>query len=77
MVGLTEARRGRSDPAERSWREALGIFAAADDASGIDTMLEKIRAHRDRIDPTTLVQDIRWVPPALEAATPAVAARTR
>jgi UDP-sulfoquinovose synthase len=30
----------------------------------IDTMLLRIRAHRDRIDPTTLVQNVRWVPNA-------------
>ena len=29
----------------------------------IDTMLHEIRAHRDQIDPATLVQNIRWVPP--------------
>jgi UDP-sulfoquinovose synthase len=28
----------------------------------IDTMLHEIRAHRDQIDPATLVQNIRWVP---------------
>jgi UDP-sulfoquinovose synthase len=43
----------------------------------IDTMLEKIRAHRDRIDPTTLVQDVRWIPKALEDVAAAVGAQPR
>jgi UDP-sulfoquinovose synthase len=34
----------------------------------IDTMLERIRSVRDRIDPTTLVQNVRWTPAALETA---------
>jgi UDP-sulfoquinovose synthase len=28
----------------------------------IDTMLGRIQEHRDRIDPSTLVQNVRWVP---------------
>jgi UDP-sulfoquinovose synthase len=28
----------------------------------IDTMLDKIQAHESRIDPATLVQNVRWVP---------------
>jgi UDP-sulfoquinovose synthase len=39
----------------------------------IDTMLAKIRDHRDRIDPTTLIQNVRWVPEALAG----VGAQTR
>ena len=33
----------------------------------IDTMLGRIQDHRDRIDPTTLVQDVRWVPAGASA----------
>jgi hypothetical protein len=40
----------------------------------IDTMLAKIREHASRIDPSTLVQHVHWVPerPAIdrEAAAP-------
>ena len=28
----------------------------------IDTMLDKIRQHAERVDPSTLVQQVRWVP---------------
>ena len=34
----------------------------------IDTMLAKIKDHAHRIDPATLVQDIRWVPDRLQDA---------
>jgi len=35
----------------------------------IDTMLDRIRAYRDEIDPSTLVQNVRWVPePSARAA---------
>jgi UDP-sulfoquinovose synthase len=34
----------------------------------IDTMLLKIADQRDRIDPTTLVQNVRWVPEPLTEA---------
>ena len=39
----------------------------------IDTMLGRIAAHRDRIDPTALVRNVRWVPdrPAPAADRPA------
>ncbi|HEX5015802.1 MAG TPA: NAD-dependent epimerase/dehydratase family protein [Candidatus Limnocylindrales bacterium] len=42
----------------------------------IDTMLAKIRDHRGQIDPTTLVQNVRWVPEAMAAAAAGGAAST-
>jgi UDP-sulfoquinovose synthase len=33
----------------------------------IDTMLHKIKAHADRVDPSTLVQNVRWVPEGVGA----------
>ena len=32
----------------------------------IDTMLARIKDHEDRIDPATLVQNVRWAPRTLE-----------
>jgi UDP-sulfoquinovose synthase len=43
----------------------------------IDTMLVKIADHRDRIDPTTFVQNIRWVPDGLAAPVAASGAQPR
>lgn len=43
----------------------------------IDTMLDRIKEHRERIDPTTLVQNVRWLPESLAVAAPAAGARTR
>ncbi len=40
----------------------LGLQPRLLDEELIDTMLAKIKAHEDRIDPTTLVQNVRWVP---------------
>ena len=41
-------------------------------------MLLRIADQRDRIDPTTLVQNVRWVPEAaVEAAAGAAGARRR
>jgi UDP-sulfoquinovose synthase len=40
----------------------LGLQPRLLDEELIDTMLLKIAEHRDAIDPTTLVQNIRWVP---------------
>ncbi len=34
----------------------------------IDTMLFRIKAHEDRVDRSTLIQDVRWVPASLEQA---------
>ena len=42
----------------------------------IDTMLVKIADQRDRIDPTTFVQNVRWVPDSLESV-PAGGAQRR
>jgi UDP-sulfoquinovose synthase len=43
----------------------------------IDTMLDKIRQHAERIDPTTLVQQVRWVPERSPSSTGlATSART-
>ena len=41
----------------------------------IDTMLHKIMANRDLIDPATLVQNVRWVPESLREPVLACAAR--
>ena len=43
----------------------------------IDTMLVKIADQRDRIDPTTFVQNVRWVPQTLVAGVPAGGAQRR
>ena len=47
----------------------LGLQPRLLDDELIDTMLVKIADHRDRIDPTTLVQNVRWAPEATRAAT--------
>jgi UDP-sulfoquinovose synthase len=36
----------------------------------IDTMLVRIKEHQDRIDPATLVQNVRWAPERPRAASP-------
>ena len=41
---------------------ALGLQPRPLSEELIDTMLAKIAAHRDRIDPSVLVQSVRWVP---------------
>jgi UDP-sulfoquinovose synthase len=46
----------------------LGLQPRLLDDELIDTMLLKIAEHRDKIDPTTLVQNIRWVPQGQRAA---------
>ena len=57
MFGLSNARLDRVDLSERSWREALTIFAAVDDASGIDTMLENLaRLAATRGDPRRAIR---------------------
>jgi UDP-sulfoquinovose synthase len=43
----------------------------------IDTMLTKIKVHQSSIDPSTLVQGIRWVPEQRQPATRAAAAAAR
>lgn len=48
----------------------LGLQPHLLDEELIDTMLLKIKAYEDRIDPTTLVKNVRWVP---ERSTPAPA----
>ena len=40
----------------------LGLQPRFLDEELIDTMLAKIADHRDRIDPATLVQNVRWIP---------------
>ena len=40
----------------------LGLQPRLLDEELIDTMLDKIRLHAERIDPTTFVQQVRWVP---------------
>jgi predicted ATPase/DNA-binding SARP family transcriptional activator len=40
--GLSAVPMGQEDVAERGWHEALRIFAAADDVSGIDSVLEHL-----------------------------------
>jgi UDP-sulfoquinovose synthase len=40
----------------------LGLEPRLLDDELIDTMLLKIAEHRDAIDPTTLVQNVQWVP---------------
>jgi UDP-sulfoquinovose synthase len=40
----------------------LGLQPRHLDEELIDTMLTKIADHRDRIDPATLVQGVRWIP---------------
>jgi UDP-sulfoquinovose synthase len=42
----------------------LGLQPRLLDTELIDTMLLKIADHRDAVDPTTLVQNVRWVPQA-------------
>ena len=42
----------------------LGLQPRLLDEELIDTMLLKIKAHEDRIDPNTFVQNVRWVPGA-------------
>ena len=42
MLGFAQAHANHSDLAERSWLEALPIFAGVDDVSGIDTILEDL-----------------------------------
>lgn len=42
MGAFAAWRLDRRDLAERSWHEALGIFAAVDDVSGIDTVIEHL-----------------------------------
>jgi UDP-sulfoquinovose synthase len=42
----------------------LGLQPRLLDEELIDTMLVKVKAHEDRIDASTLVQGIRWVPEA-------------
>jgi UDP-sulfoquinovose synthase len=42
----------------------MGLVPHALSEELIDTMLDRIAANRDRIDPSTLVQGVRWVPDA-------------
>jgi UDP-sulfoquinovose synthase len=44
----------------------LGLRPRLLDEELIDTMLERIKAHASRIDPATLVQNVRWMPRTAE-----------
>jgi UDP-sulfoquinovose synthase len=44
----------------------LGLRPRLLDEELIDTMLERIKAHEGRIDPATLVQNVRWMPRTAE-----------
>ncbi len=48
---------------------ALGLVPRPLSEELIDTMLAKIAEHRDRVDPSTLVQDVRWVPAPAHGST--------
>jgi UDP-sulfoquinovose synthase len=57
--------------AQHSKLVELGLAPRLLNEELIDTMLERIKAVRDRIDATTLIQNVRWTPAALEPALPA------
>jgi UDP-sulfoquinovose synthase len=55
----------------------MGLEPHLLDEELIDTMLARIAEHRDRIDPATFTQNVRWVPQAAVEAHSAAEARPR
>jgi UDP-sulfoquinovose synthase len=73
-VSIAHTRNPRKEAEEHYYRAEhsklleLGLRPRLLNEELIDTMLERIAGARDRIDPTTLVQGVRWAPESLAGA---------